>query len=418
MLKRYKDVSDLVFYPVGGLPLVSALKGEAPSTMSRDTIARVEAVIVDLPLKRQQRFAAVGAVSTAVVLVRIATAGGADGVGECCTPSGPWWSGESVESIKLMIDDHITPHIIGEEVHNLRGIFRKVDRQLFGNWFAKAGVEMALLDIQGKLAGVPVCDLLGGQRRSSMPCSWPLATGDSGAEIEEAERWIDAGKFNAFKLKMGFLDPRDDVERACAVARALGGRASVRADPNESWDATICKWALPRMEDAGVLLIEQPLVRWDLAGSARLAARTGCTIMLDESVSTTQDMLRIAELRAADVISIKVMKHGGLTNSRRVADLALATGLSLYMGTFLECSIGTAAGMQLAATFDHLPFGGELSGAQLVAEDIAVSCARYENFELQLEEGPGLAVEVDEQAVRALRRDRDYSVHPVRVVAS
>lgn len=381
--------------------------------MSIHKIHSIEAIIVDLPLRRVQRFAAIGANATAVVLVRVRTNDGLVGIGECCTPSGPWWAGESVESIKLMIDQHITPHIIGHDVFDVRGIFQVVDRKLFGNSFAKAGVEMALVDLHGKIANVPAHDLLGGKRRNSMPCSWPLATGDPDAEIAEAENWIDAGKFNIFKLKMGFLDPQTDVARACKIARALEGKASVRVDPNESWDEATCKWALPRMTDAGISLIEQPMARWNLSGSARATAATTAAIMLDESVSTLQDMLAIGQTRAGDVVSIKVMKHGGLYASRRIADVALATGIAIYMGTFLECSVGTAASMQLAVTFESLPYGGELSGPNLVSDDIAVRPARYENFELQLEEGVGLAVEIDEDKVESLRRDRTYSVHTV-----
>ncbi|MDJ0979711.1 MAG: muconate/chloromuconate family cycloisomerase [Erythrobacter sp.] len=381
--------------------------------MSGHAIHSVETIIVDLPLRRVQRFAAIGADATAVVLILVRTDTGLTGVGECCTPSGPWWSGESVESIKLMIDDHIAPHIIGKNVFDVRGIFQTVNRKLFGNAFAKAGVEMALVDLQGKIAGVPAHDLLGGKQRTSMPCSWPLATGDADLEIEEAHSWIEKGMFNLFKLKMGFLPAEDDVERACAIARALEGKASVRADPNESWDEATCKWALPRLADAGIAMIEQPLARWNLAGSARMTRATQAAIMLDESVSSMQDMIEIGKLHAADAVSLKVMKHGGLYASRRIADLALASGVSLYMGTFLECSVGTAASMQLAVTLETLPFGGELSGANLVSEDIATRCARYENFELQLEEGVGLAVEIDDDKVKALRRDRTYSVHPV-----
>ncbi|SIN67647.1 chloromuconate cycloisomerase [Parasphingorhabdus marina DSM 22363] len=379
--------------------------------MSNYKIRSVETIIIDLPLHRIQKFAAVGARTTAVVLIRITTEDGLEGIGECCTPSGPWWAGESVESIKLMIDDHITPQIVGEDVFNIRGIVRKVDRVLFGNAFAKAGVEMAFLDLQGKIANIPVCNILGGKQRSSLQCSWPLATGLAEAEIEEAESQIASGRFNLFKLKMGFLDPEQDVARACTVARSLEGKAKVRADPNESWDEATCKWAIPKMENAGIDMIEQPVARWNFDGTARITERSNSAIMMDESVCTVQDMLRIAQLHACDLVSLKIMKSAGLWNSRRIADIALSSGISIYMGTFLECSIGTAAGMQLAATLESLPYGGELSGPCLIAEDIAVRPARYENFELQLEDGVGLAVEVDEDKVSALRRDRNYTVH-------
>lgn len=366
-----------------------------------------------MPLKRTQRFAAVGAESTAIVLIRIKTKHGVEGIGEACTPSGPWWGGESVESIKLMIDTYITPLIIGEDPFNIISIMNKLNRKLFGNAFAKAAVEMALLDIQGKSLGAPVYDLLGGKQRGELYCSWPLATGVPEDEIDEALQRIEARQFNNFKLKMGFLGPQEDVRRACDVARGLAGKANVRVDPNEMWDEVTAKWAIPRLEDAGIEFIEQPMARWNIEGSARLTERSNVAIMLDESICTPEDMVRIVNTHAADVVSLKLMKSSGIHSTKKIADIAMAGGVAVYMGTFLECSIGTAANMQFAATLAHLPFGGELSGPCLVAEDIAVRPARYENFALQLEDGVGIAVEVDEDKVRAFDRDSNYTLHQV-----
>lgn len=379
--------------------------------MSHLKIHSVQSIIVDLPLRRVQRFAAVGAEKTAVVIVRVRTEDGLEGIGEACTPSGPWWGGESVESIKLMIDTYIAPHVVGQDPFDLRGIFGVVNRQLFGNSFAKSAVEMALLDIQGKSAGVPVHDLLGGKRRSSLPCSWPLATGEAESEIVEAEQRLDEGTFNIFKLKMGFLSPEDDVARACQVAEGLDGKASVRVDPNESWDEATCKWAIPRLEESGVAVVEQPIARDKIEGLARITANSSSAIMLDESVCSEADMLRAVSLRAGDAISLKTLKSGGLVATRRIADIALAGGISIYMGTFLECSVGTAANMQLAATLEDLPFGGELSGPQLIAHDLTQTAPRYENYELQLEDGIGLAINLDEDKLKAFRRDRTHSTH-------
>ena len=379
--------------------------------MSQLKVQSVDTVIVDLPLRRMQRFAAIGAKTQSVVIIRIKTTDGLEGVGEAVTPSGPWWGGESVESIKLMIDTYITPMVAGADPFTLVPLMQKIDRALHGNAFAKAGVEMALLDIQGKALNLPLHDLLGGKHRSSLPCSWPLATGDAQAEIEEAEEMIDAGRHNAFKLKMGALAPDADVVRACAVARGLEGKASVRVDPNEEWDEATAKWAIPRMEDAGVSVIEQPLPRWNLAGSARLTQRSKMAVMIDEGVSSPEDMIKIVHAYAGNIVSLKLMKSGGVLPSKRIADIASAGGVSVYMGTFLECSIGTAANMQLAVTLEDLPYGGELSGPGLIAEDIARETAQYKDFELQLPKGAGIAAAIDEDKFKAFRRDRNYSVH-------
>lgn len=374
-------------------------------------VRSLETIIVDLPLRRLQRFVALGATTQSIVLVRLRTDDGIEGVGEAVTPSGPWWGGESVESIKLMIDTYIAPIVVGSDIFELSATLSRLDRQLYGNSFAKAGVEMAMLDAWAKAHDRPLCDLFGGPRRRSLPCAWPLATGDVAQEIEEAERMLDARLYRAFKLKMGALPIDEDIARACTIARALESRAELRIDPNEAWQELTAKRALPRLEEAGITMIEQPFARENLDASARLTARAYCAVMIDEGVRTAQDMLRVVQMHAADLVSLKLMKSGGMIASRKVADIAVAGGVSVYMGTFLECTIGTSANMHFASTLESLPLGGELCGAYLVTEDIAEEPAVYKDFELHLPNGPGIGARIDESKLRAFRRDRDYSVH-------
>ena len=265
---------------------------------------------------------------------------------------------------------------------------------------------------------MPLYELLGGKVRSSLPCAWPLATGDAKQEIDEALGMMEARKYNIFKMKMGAIDPETDVIRACKVADELCHKASIRVDPNGKWDETTTKWAVPRLEDAGVTIIEQPMARWNLEASARVTERSNIAIMIDESVCTPEDMIKACQIKAADLVSIKLMKSGGIMPSREIAQIAMAGGVSVYMGTFLECSIGTAANMQLAVTLPHLPFGGELSGPELVSEDISLKPALYKDFELQLAEGVGIGVEIDEDKLKAFSRKRSYSVHGYKSIVN
>lgn len=383
--------------------------------MAEHSIDRVETIIVDLPLIRTQRFAALNAATTAILLIRIGTDSGIEAIGECTTPSGPWWGGESIETIKVVIDTYLAPLLIGRDPFDIVGLQARSRNAVFGNWFAKAGIEMALLDLQGKITGQPVAKLLGGIQRRSMPCSWPLATGNADLEIEEAESLIDRHIFNIFKLKMGFLDPVVDVARAVRIATALGDRAKVRVDPNERWTEATCRWAVPRMADAGIEFIEQPLARDDLEGSSRVRSMSPAAVILDESVWSIQDALRAGRAGAGDAVSIKPMKHGGLLAARRLADVCAAVGLSTYVGTFLEASVGTNAVLQLSATFGNLPYDGEIAGAHLVAEDLTTEPVRYENFEIHLPDGVGIACQIDEDKVAAMRRDRSHT--PVSLAA-
>src|SRR3546814_13582381 len=127
---------------------------------------------------------------------------------------------------------------------------------------------------------------------------------------------------------------------------------------------------MPRLAEVGVEMIEQPLPRDNLDGAVRLQARATMPVMLDESIRTPRDMLEAAKKGAGSLISLKIMKSGGMIPSRAVADVALASGAALYMGTFLESSLGTSGNMQFCATLPRLPLGGELVGPMLIAADI------------------------------------------------
>lgn len=376
-------------------------------------IESIDAVIVDLPLRRLQRFSALGTSKQSAVIILVRSSDGVVGIGESTTPGGPWWSGESVESIKLHIDEYLVPLILGKSAFLLEPMRREMDLAMHGNLFAKAGIEMALLDLIGKTLDLPICQLIGGQCRDSIEVLWPLATGDAAQEIAEAEEKLEQRLHRAFKLKMGALAPDKDVERAMTIARALEGRAILRVDPNERWNESTANRAMRQLQDAGVDLIEQPVPRWNLEGSARLAESFDMEVMVDEGLTTLQDLQRIIALRAGGTVSLKTMKSGGIRATKTLADVATAAGLGLYMGTFLETSVGTAANMQLCAVLPDLPFGGELIGPMLLADDLCREPARYQDFKLWLSPGAGIATELDIDKLKHFRRDRGQQISAV-----
>lgn len=381
-------------------------------------IERVETQIVDLPLRRVQRFSRLEANRQSSLIVRVMTKEGIEGIGESITPCGPWWGGDSVESIKTTIDTYLAPLLLGRDAIASSAIMEDLDACVPANSFAKAGIEMSLLDCAGKVLNLPVHALLGGQLRDAMDVSWPLATGEAQADIEEAERMLAQRHARAFKIKMGFLPVDADLQRSVAIGRALEGRAKVRVDPNEAWDESTAARMLRPLEDAGIDVIEQPVARWNYGAMARLTQIARCAIMVDEGVRSNHDMMEVATRRAAGLVSLKIMKTGGLRATRAMAEIANAAGIPVYMGTFLETSIGAAANMQLAATLPELPYGGEVTGPMLMAEDICIEPARYENYALQLPSGPGLGIALDEDRIKHYRREGSRFVCSARAATA
>ena len=372
--------------------------------MSDLRIERVHTTILDVPLRRAHRFARTGMEAQPLLLVRITTRDGVTGTGEGVVPGGPWWGGESVETMRVIIERYVTPLILGRRVDEIAGIQQAVNDVVAGNLFAKAAVEVALHDAWARTLGVPVHTLLGGLARTSIPVTWALGTESATEVIDEAQAKLDAGLHSSFKLKMGAQEPAADVARVTEIAHKLAGQASVRVDINARWDlSTSLRW-LPRLAEAGVDLVEQPVPAAQVDWLAEINAALPIAVMADESLRTPLDALRLITSRAADVFSLKTTKSGGLRYTRQIADVAAAAGIPCHGGTAIEGPIGTAASLQLACATPGMTYGSELFGPLLMREELLTEPLRYADGELHLPDGPGLGVELDPDAVTAFTR--------------
>jgi muconate cycloisomerase len=269
---------------------------------------------------------------------------------------------------------------------------------------AKGALESALFDAVGKTLGVPAVQLLGGVVRDSVPVLWTLASGDPVQEIEEAERKLAARLHNIFKVKIGAKTPEADMARMRQLASALEGRATLIVDANQAWDETTALRCLPILAEIGVTLVEQPLPAWNIPGMARLRARSAVPLMADECVFSSHDMLDVARAGAADVVSLKLVKHGGLLATRDVAAVARAAGIGLYGGCLLESSIGAAAHLHVFAGLRDLTWGCEHFGPQILTGDLVTEPLRFEDFHIHLPAGPGLGVTLDPEQLRRYAR--------------
>lgn len=368
------------------------------------TIERIDTTILDLPLRRAHRFSVTEIDHQPVLLVQLATSDAIVGLGEAVVPGGPWWGGDAIESIQALIDHYLAPSLVGASVGGINAVARLMDRLAPGNWVAKSAIEMALFDALGKALDTPVHQLLGGAVRTSLPVTWALGATDAGPVIEEARGRLDAGLNTSFKLKMGALPADEDVARIQEVADALGPRASVRVDLNGAWDEGTASRLLPQLQSSGIALVEQPLPGWAVEGMARLSQQLTVPIMADESVRTIQDALRVSQLRAGDVISLKVPKSGGLTRTQAVASIVEAAGIPCHGGTSIETSIGTSASLHTYCAVANVTWGCELFGPQLLREEAVTGGPVYRDGHVHVPQAPGLGVELDEAQVKELRR--------------
>jgi muconate cycloisomerase len=367
-----------------------------PAALRRDvTIVSIETTIVDVPTVRRHKLSSLSVTAQSYVVVVLRLANGVEGIGEAATLGGPRWSEESVESIKATIDVYLAPALIGARADRFEAARVRMDEAAKRNNAAKGAIDSALFDAVGKTLGVPAVQMLGGVMRESVPVLWTLASGDPNQEIEEAEKKLAARLHDTFKVKIGAQSAEADLARLRRLAGALESRASLIVDANQAWDEITALRCLPVLAELGVRLVEQPLPAWDLAGMARLRARSTVPLMADESVFSAHEMLDVARAGAADVVSLKLVKHGGLLATRKVAAVAEAAGIGLYGGCLLESSIGAAAHLQVFAGLRELAWGCEHFGPQILTDDLVTEPLRFADFHIHLPTGPGLGVTLD-----------------------
>jgi L-Ala-D/L-Glu epimerase / N-acetyl-D-glutamate racemase len=241
--------------------------------------------------------------------------------------------------------------VLGDDPFALDEIFGRLPE---GEQAARAAVDAALHDLQGKLTGLPVYRLLG-VRPAGPPTSWTIWLGDPDDMARRTEKIAGRG-FKRLKLKLGGFDGLD-VERVRAVRGVTD--LPLMCDANEAWTLDEALEIIPQLD---VEYCEQPLRAGDADGRV-LKARSPVPIYVDEDCHTLADVAACAE--RAHGINVKLAKSGGIREAVRMAHAARALGLGVMLGCMIESGLGIAAGAQIASLMDHVDLDGNL----LLADD-------------------------------------------------
>jgi muconate cycloisomerase len=378
-------------------------------------IESIDAVLVDLPTIRAHKLAMTTMHRQTLVIVQVACSDGITGLGEATTIGGLAYGEQSPEGIKSAIDTYIAPLLRGQDATRIAAVMQRLQGPVKGNSFAKAAIETALLDAQGRRLGQPVHALLGGALREALPVLWTLASGDATRDVDEALGLIEERRHRVFKLKIGSRELTADIAHVSAIRKGLGDDVMLTVDINQAWDEPTAVRGIAALESLGVALVEQPVARHNRRALQRLAERFDVPVMADEAVHDALDAFDLAAHGAADVFALKISQAGGLWPTLRAAAVADAAGVGVYGGTLLEGSIGSLAAAHVFAASPQLAWGTELFGPLLLTDDVVVHRPVYREFALQLPQTPGLGVELDADKLAFYRRDR--TVRSVAVTA-
>ncbi|MGY4283934.1 L-alanine-DL-glutamate epimerase-like enolase superfamily enzyme/short-subunit dehydrogenase [Bradyrhizobium sp. LM2.7] len=324
--------------------------------MSEATVERIRLFLIESPIK-MARLQGVGNVKGTVkrVLIELTASNGIVGWGEAA----PWevFTG-TPEAAFSALDIYLRPILLGKPVRRIRALMAELDRALVGHAEAKVAIEMALLDIVGKSSGLSVADLLGGRVRDTIPLSFSIADPDFAADLERMRKMVPDG--NAiYKVKTGVKPHREDLDHLEAIRKEFGDKVDLRVDYNQALAPFGAIKILRDVEQFAPTFIEQPVPRKYLDVMAQLTAALQTPLLADESCFDRRDMMEVVRREAADAVSIKLMKAGGLFEAQAIMAIADVAGLPGYGGTLWEGGIGLAAGTQLIAATPGISLGCE-----------------------------------------------------------
>ena len=306
-------------------------------------ITRIEAFQVDLPL-HEGSYKWSGGKSVEVfdsTVVRIETDEGVVGHGEVC-PLGPVYLPSYARGVRAGLEE-LAPRLIGEDPTQVERLDRTMDQALKGHPYVKSAIDMAAWDVLGQVAGMPVCELLGGRYGDDFVLYRAISQDTPEAMAASVAGYRGEG-YRRFQLKVGG-DPDLDIERVRACAAVLGGGEKLIADANTGWLRHEAMRVTAAVRDEDVY-IEQPCASYEECLSVR--RHTDRPFVLDESIDSLEALLRGHADLAMDVVNIKIAKLGGLTRARQARDLCVALGIAMTVEDTWGGDIATAAIAHLA----------------------------------------------------------------------
>lgn len=330
------------------------------------------------------------------IVIEVDTDEGLTGLGECYT--GNAREGQLAD---------LKPLLIGEDPMNLERLRWKLAApssvKLFGYVLAYAGIEFALLDIQGKALNRPVCDVIGGKIRDEVQFAaylfyrYPNRAG--AGEISNAEQMVAYAEslvarhgFTTLKYKNGVLPPDEEIDTFIALRKHFP-RHRIRLDPNAVWTVTTAVDVARRLHDYNIEYLEDPV--WGLRAMQRVNAKAPwVTLASNMSVFAFEDLAPTVMSDVLDVVLLDPHWYGGITRAKLAGQICEAMGVDAGMHSGAEFGISQAAMLHLAAATANLTLAAD-SHYHHLTDDIITERFQYKDGAMKVPAGPGLGVTLD-----------------------
>jgi len=344
-----------------------------------------------------------GSAGRAAVLVKITADDGIVGWGQALPIAR--WSYETLETATVVLRDYYTPVLIGRDPEDIEGAHIEMSRAVApgfttGMPISRAGIDLALHDLSGKLQGKSLAQMWGKPTGGPITLSWTVNV----TRIEDVGHVMEEGKkrgYRHFNIKVA-PDPDFDIALAQEVRR-LAPETFLWADANGGYELDTALRAAPRLADVGVDVLEAPLRPNRISGYQALKKQGALPILMDEGVVSPLDLEEFIKLGMLDGVAMKPARCGGLLSNKRQIELCLEHKL-IWLGSGLtDPDISLAATLGLYAAYG-LTKPAALNGPQFLTADVLKKPLRIENGLAHVPEGPGLGIEVDEDKVVELMK--------------
>lgn len=357
-------------------------------------ITGLRCVQVEIPLEKPIRTAIHDVRTVGCVLVYLDTDEGITGEAYNFT-----MNAVRLDVLQSMIES-LAPQVVGRDVSDAESLWDAMWRDLnfFGQKgigiFALSSIDTACWDAAGKAAGLPLYKLFGACRESvdvyASGGLWLSLTIDE--LVEEARDFLARG-FRAMKIRVGKKRIDEDVERVAAVREAIGPDVTLMADANQGFDASHAIRLGRRLEAFALDWFEEPVPAWDLQGHAAVAAALDTPIASGETEYTRYGMRDMLNARAADILMPDLQRIGGLTELRRVANLASSFDVPISTHIFSEQSLSIAGSAINCIYLEHMPW----------FENLYRESMHLVDGRMAMPQGDGLGFTFDPDAVDRLR---------------
>jgi L-alanine-DL-glutamate epimerase-like enolase superfamily enzyme len=351
-------------------------------------ITSIDIFKADIDFIEPFRIAIMEIKSAQSVFIKINTNKDVYGLGE----ANPTWgiTGET-QAINLAGASDLAKLILNKDPLDIENRMREIDRFLVRNSSLRSAFDMALYDILGKAAGLPLYAVLGGGKR----IFWTDNTIGIAEPEYMATKAVDYKNqgFQAIKVKLGTTKDQD-VERIRQIRMAIGDELPMRIDANQGWDYRTAVTTLQALEQFDIEYCEQPIAHWNYENLRRIRQNTTIAIMADESLFDHHDAFKLASMGCCDYFNIKLAKSGGIHTALKINAIAESAGIHCMVGCMTETRLGLSTAAHLVSARPNIKYA-DLDGYLFLKDDPIVGGAQYQVGEIHLPDTPGHGADID-----------------------